>query len=577
MGYRICYKKSKDHLYAAIIEDFYNPVIKRSSIRNIKSYGDLNKRRLLEPDIDDTIRKDLARIKADGQKQRAITNQSLLDRAFEPNITDNTPGSVPALNYGIGLYRKIWEQLKLDTWFNQYRRNHKDKVRFDYDMAAFYLSACRIMYPGSKKRTFERKESFVYDFSSLSLDNLYDTLGLLAASKETLVKHLNRNIGELYERTVTVALYDCTTFYFESFDSDELRARGMSKENRTNEVQVVMGLLIDGDGIPLDYDLFRGNTSEIKTLLQVVKRHREAAGLGRITVIADRGLNSVFNLNELTKEGFDYIVAQSIDRLGSHHKEQIFDGNWEHVCGTEDNDTFKLKTIEYEEDSIIVSWSLKRELHDLKVLEERWEKSCELIDKGSAAVEATFKHGTRQFLKSKKGHKAEYEPNTRLYEKRRQYAGFYALRTSHKNLSPDEVYKKMRQLWRVEECFRVLKSNLEARPVYVWSTEHIRGHFLICYMALVLERLSFKLVNDAGIEISNSRLIELMRGQKIIVLPASKRIYTGCVRTGQSDDIQSVELADKAMSLFNLEAVNRVELTPALLKKLKVKLPVSLQ
>ena len=576
MGYRIQIAKNRGHRYISIVEDFYNPAIKRGSTRNIKTYGDLDKLLIDDPDIENKIRAEFEELKSDRDRQKKLREASLLDMAVKPEFSSK-PGSAPALNYGIGMYRKLWEKLNLDTWFNQYSRNHKDRVRFDYDMAAFYLSACRILYPGSKKRTYERRDSFIYDFSALTLDNLYDTLGLLAASKETLVNHLNRNIAGLYERTVTVALYDCTTFYFESFDTDELRARGMSKENRTNEVQVVMGLLIDGDGIPLDYDLFKGNTSEINTMLQVVKRHREAAGLGSVTVIADRGLNSAFNLSELTREGFDYIVAQSIDRLGNSFKEQVFDGNWESVFGTEDNDTFKLKTIADEEDSIIVSWSLKREMHDLKVLEERWEKSCELIGKGSSAVEASFKHGTRQFLKSKSGHKAEYEPNTRLYEKRRKYAGFYALKTSLKNLSPSEVYAKLRQLWRVEECFRVLKSNLEARPVYVWSTEHIRGHFLICYLALVLERLSLKMIREAGIEVSSHKLIELMRGQQIIVLPSSKRIYTGCVRTGQGGDDQSVELADKAMSHFNLEAVNKVELTPMLLKKLKVKLPFKIK
>ena len=575
MGYRICYKKNKEHLYAAIVEDFYNPVIKRSTIRNIKSYGDLNKRRLTEPDIDEIIQKDLAAIKADGEKQKALTAQSLLERAFEPNEADNVPGSIPSLNYGIALYRRLWESLQLDRWFDQYTRNHKDKVKFDYDLAAFYLSACRILYPGSRKRAYERRKQFVYDFSSLTLDNLYDTLGLLAASKETIINHLNKQISNLYERTETVALYDCTTFYFESFDEDEIRARGMSKENRTNEVQVVMGLLIDGDGIPLDYDLFRGNTSELKTMLQVVKRHREALGLSRVTVIADRGLNSAFNLSELAQEGFEYIVAQSIDRLNSDMKEQVLDRNWEYVFGSEDNDTFKLKTLTDGDDRIIVSWSLKREMHDLKVIEERYRKSCELISRGNAAVEASSKHGARQFVKAKHGHKAEYEPNSRLYEKRRQAAGFYALRTSHQDLKPDEVYAQLRQLWKVEECFRVLKSNLESRPVYVWTTEHIRGHFLLCYLALTLERLSVKLIHEAGIEVSNHHLIELMQEQKVIELPASRRIYTGCVRTGHQDKHEDVELADKIMSHFKIEAINKVELTPKLMKKLKVKLPFS--
>ena len=573
MGYRIQIAKNRGHRYISIVEDFYNPAIKRGSTRNIKTYGDLDKLLIDDPDIENKIRAEFEELKSDRDRQKKLREASLLDMAVKPEFSSK-PGSAPTLNYGIGMYRKLWEKLNLDTWFNQYSRNHKDRVRFDYDMAAFYLSACRILYPGSKKRTYERRDSFIYDFSALTLDNLYDTLGLLAASKETLVNHLNRNIAGLYERTVTVALYDCTTFYFESFDTDELRARGMSKENRTNEVQVVMGLLIDGDGIPLDYDLFKGNTSEINTMLQVVKRHREAAGLGSVTVIADRGLNSAFNLSELTKEGFDYIVAQSIDRLGNSFKEQVFDGNWESVFGTEDNDTFKLKTIANEEDSIIVSWSLKREMHDLKVLEERWKKSCDLISRGSSAVEASFKHGTRQFLKSKSDQKAEYEPNTSLYEKRRKYAGFYALKTSLKNLSSSEVYSKLRQLWRVEECFRVLKSNLEARPVYVWSTEHIKGHFLVCYLALVLERLSLKMIREAGIEVSANKLIDLMRMQSVAELPSLRKSVKGYLRIGHQGIQDEIELSDRIMTCFNLEAVNELEADAGLRKKLKVRLPI---
>ena len=252
----------------------------------------------------------------------------------------------------------------------------------------------------------------------------------------------------------------------------------------------------------------------------------------------------------------------------------MFDGNWESVFGTEDNDTFKLKTIANEEDSIIVSWSLKREMHDLKVLEERWKKSCDLISRGSSAVEASFKHGTRQFLKTKSGQKAEYEPNTSLYEKRRKYAGFYALKTSLKALSSAEVYSKLRQLWRVEECFRVLKSNLEARPVYVWSTEHIKGHFLVCYLALVLERLSLKMIREAGIEVSANKLIDLMRMQSVAELPSLRKSVKGYLRIGHQGIQDEIELSDRIMTCFNLEAVNELEADAGLRKKLKVRLPI---
>ena len=134
----------------------------------------------------------------------------------------------------------------------------------------------RILNPGSKNKPFETKDKFILDFSGLALDNVYDV----------------------------------TTFYFESFDSDELRARGMSKENKTNEVQVVLGLLADGEGIPIDYQLFRGNTSEMNTIVEVVNDYKTQNHLERVTVVADRGLNSRLNLKTLTDLNFDYIVAQ---------------------------------------------------------------------------------------------------------------------------------------------------------------------------------------------------------------------------------------------------------------------------
>lgn len=182
----------------------------------------------------------------------------------------------------------------------------------------------RILFPGSKSKTYSQRTEQIFDLQNISLDNIYDSLAAIAKRKDYIIGKLNENLENIYARVKTIAFYDVTTFYFESFDSDELRARGMSKENKTNEVQVVLGLLVDGEGIPINYELFRGNTSEMKTIIEVVNQYRQSNGLDKVTVVADRGLNSTLNLQELSTLGFDYIVAQSIDKLSAKVKEEVF-------------------------------------------------------------------------------------------------------------------------------------------------------------------------------------------------------------------------------------------------------------
>lgn len=204
-----------------------NPLIKRNCGKTIRTYGDLNKRRLTEPDIDARIQADLAELKANADLAERLKAQTLKEQAavFESN---NKPDCAGIYNYGIALYRRLRERLGLDVWFKQYRRNHR--LNFDFDLAAFFLAAMRILAPCSKKRTHEYSGNFVFDFSSLTQADLYETLGLLSRAKDILIRNVNKGIADIYERTMTVALYDCTTFYFESFDSDELRARDVQGE-----------------------------------------------------------------------------------------------------------------------------------------------------------------------------------------------------------------------------------------------------------------------------------------------------------------------------------------------------------
>lgn len=551
MGYRIAINKNKERLYAYIVEDYYNYQTKRSSIKCIKSYGDLVKLRALDPDVDDKIKADLEELKNREPVEQTI--KVLLQS--EPDVSQ-------LMNYGVAFYRKIWELLKLDVWFDQYCRNHQ--IDFDYDLAVFYLVVMRIMYPGSRLKAYDKRDSFIFNFSTLKLTNLYDTLRLLAKAKNSVVSNLNGSIADIYTRCETIALYDVTTFYFESFTTDELKARGMSKENRTNETQVVLGLLIDAEGIPINYELFRGNTAETKTMLEVVNQYRTQHNLKKVTIVADRGLNSAFNLQELTENDFDYVVAQSISRLPSVLQKQVLDNNWQ-----EQVEEFRIKTLVWENKRIIVTWSLKRQLHDLKVLEDIWQKGQGLLQGGDAAVEASFKHGARQFLKSKK---RSFEANVKLYEKRKRQAGFYAITTSLQDCSAQNIYHTLHQLWRIEECFRVMKTDLEARPVFVWKPDQIRGHFLICYIALVIERLAHKIAENKT-AVSDQKLIELMKGQNIARIQAAhkKAIYMRV-----SENPKDNTIADSIMSLLDIQPLALTELASDLRKKVHVRLPSSL-
>lgn len=576
MTFRLKVTKTNGKEYAAIVEDYYRKERKGSSSRTVRTFGDLVKQRKINPNIDEEIKQELARLNINQEAAK----QAWVDRHLQ-SLPVGDERTLKQVNYGIAFYRKIWESLKLHTWFDRAKRNARGAIGYDLDLAVFLLAAMRILKPMSKSKTFRTRDELLFDFSDLTLDEIYNSLDVLAARKKTIINNLNKNIEAVYSRVKTIAFYDVTTFYFESFDSDELRARGMSKENKTNEVQVVLGLLVDGEGIPINYELFRGNTSEMKTIIDVINDYKTANNLEKVTVVADRGLNSRLNLKQMHDKKFDYIVAQSIDRLPASLREQALNQeNWDEIFVSDDGtETFKVKTLKTSsapelDNEIIVTWSAKRQAHDLKVLSERFEKCKELLQKGNSAVDASFKHGVRQFLKWDRTSKSKYTTNDALYEKRLAHAGFYALVSSRKNENAMQIYRDLRRLWHIEECFRVMKTNLDTRPVYVWTPSRIRGHFLVCYLALVMERLACYQAHKAGVELSARRVIEVLSEAKMSILEQDKTKTTLYLRQGVSANAQKNNTyADELDALFRvagIEPPSAIEDSLGLARKLKV-------
>lgn len=576
MAFRLKVTKVKGREYAAIVENIYSKQRHGSSSRTIRSCGDLIKLRLENPNIDEQLKQEVARLNADAK----AASQAWINRHLQ-SVDCTQDRALKQVNYGIAFYRRIWESLKLHTWFDRAKRNARGRIGYDLDQAVFLLAAMRILKPMSKSKTFGSRDELLFDFNKLSLDDIYHSLDVLADKKKTILSNLNRNLEEIYTRVKTIAFYDVTTFYFESFDSDELRARGMSKENKTNEAQVVLGLLVDGEGIPIDYELFRGNTSEMNTIVEVVNNYKAKNKLEKVTVVADRGLNSRLNLKSLTDLNFDYIVAQSIDRLPAETKEKIFrEDNWDQEFVAQDgSETFKVKTIKQSsapelDNEIIVTWSAKRQAHDLKVLNERFDKCKQLLDRGTGAVDASIKHGVRQFLRIKKGAKVAYATNDDLYQKRKKQAGFYALVTSHKHTDAMQIYRDLRRLWHIEECFRVMKTNLDTRPVYVWTPKRIRGHFLVCYLALVMERLAYYRIRQVGLDLSSQKVIELLAQAKMTILEQDKTKKTLYLKQGISANAaknnEYANAVDELMRVAGIEPAAAIEDSIGLVRKLKV-------
>lgn len=576
MAFRLKVTKVKGREYAAIVENIYSKQRHGSSSRTIRSCGDLIKLRLENPNIDEELKHEVARLNADAK----AASQAWINRHLQ-SVDCTQDRALKQVNYGIAFYRRIWETLKLHTWFDRAKRNARGRIGYDLDQAVFLLAAMRILKPMSKSKTFGSRDELLFDFNKLSLDDIYHSLDVLADKKKTILSNLNRNLEEIYARVKTIAFYDVTTFYFESFDSDELRARGMSKENKTNEVQVVLGLLVDGEGIPIDYELFRGNTSEMNTIVEVVNNYKAKNKLEKVTVVADRGLNSRLNLKTLTDLNFDYIVAQSIDRLPAETKEKIFrEDNWDQEFVAQDgSETFKVKTIKQSsapelDNEIIVTWSAKRQAHDLKVLNERFDKCKQLLDRGTGAVDASIKHGVRQFLRIKKGAKVAYATNDDLYQKRKKQAGYYALVTSHKHTDAMQIYRDLRRLWHIEECFRVMKTNLDTRPVYVWTPKRIRGHLLVCYLALVMERLAYYRIRQVGLDLSSQKVIELLAQAKMTILEQDKTKKTLYLKQGISANAaknnEYANAVDELMRVADIEPLAAIEDRIGLVRKLKV-------
>lgn len=596
MALCVCVIKNRKYQYVRVCRAYRNEKGQPTS-ETIENHGRLDECLKKDPNYVETLRERIAKQNALQkeveaklfQDQLAENTQRLID-AKNQSSTDalNDYSSCRRLNIGVAVIKRVWDQLNLSSSF-QYLQS-KTKVKYRYDHLAFMLSALRILLPSSKLRAYQHRNDYIVDFSEFdNLKTVYNVLNRLAQDKQAIVRSLNRQISKLTKRDLTLAFYDVTTYGFESQAQSELKDFGLSKANKVNEVQVVLGLVMDSNGIPVDYDLLPGNTSEFGTMIPIIERVKQTYNIDRLTVVADRGLNSSENLSKLKSMNCDFVIAQKIRNCSQEIQDEILDeANWEQtVFDEQTGEVFcrykhlsvprelretkispktgkkynTSKIIETMDVNWVVSYSPKRAHKDNADTDRLVSKAQKAIDNKLSLVSS---RGYRALLKVPKTNENVQLDLAKIAD-RRKWAGYYAVCT---NLPVDDHQKIMsmyRQLWQIEDCFRTSKTWLETRPCFVWTDEHIQGHFMSCYLALTIERLMKFLVRQAGLQISSEALLQTLRTAS--VTPVSNTSKSAVVY--QKMDVD--QYFDDVCEVFGLGRLHRYESRGGLLKALKLK------
>ncbi len=481
-------------------------------------------------------------------------------------------GEQKSYNCGYLFLQKIYYSLGLDKICRTIGNNHL----FEYDLNDILskLIYTRIIYPSSKLSSNRQAARFL-DRPSFELHDIYRALSVLAEENDFIQSELYKNSQKVIERRNDILYYDCTNYFFELEEADDLRRYGKSKQHQPLPI-VGMGLFMDHDGIPLAFDIYPGNKNEQPTLKPLEKKILKDYGLDQIIVCTDAGLSSKtnrkFNDRSIGGERLrSFITTQSVKQLPEYLKEFALDSDGWHLIGKKkiyninelDEDEFydavfyKDRWIKEDlsgrkikqgaktlEQHLIVSYSIKYRNYQRKIRQGQIERAQEMIDSGKYKQRPKNQNDPHRFIAkdtmTKDGEVCDREVpylNTSLIEEEARYDGFYAVCTNLDDMSVDEIIKINRKRWEIEECFRIMKTEFKARPVYLHREDRIKAHFLTCFISLFVYRVLEKKLGEKYTvdEIVNTlRDMNMYRpGEKLGYNPA----YT---RTDLTDDLHAV-------------------------------------
>ena len=396
---------------------------------------------------------------------------------------------------GIGdVFGKLYRDLSLDTVLKSEKENEKEdekvskkasEIRKDKQWNAI-LKTCvlaRIANPSSKRETASFLEK---DYGlKIDLDKIYRMMDHVASCEDRIKKRILETTLGLFGDKLNILFFDVTTLYFESVIQDDLKDFGFSKDNKFNEVQVVLALVTTERGIPAGYETFPGNTFEGNTLIKVVLDLKSKYNIKDVTLAADRGMFSEKNLALLEKEGIRYIVGAKLKKMGKDIEEEIFNDEG-YDTDVIFNQLHWYKEIEYKKRRLIVSYNSRRAKKDASDRRKLVDRLMKKANEGKIKIKDIIPNrGTKKYLKVTDG-KAGIDEDKIASDA--NWDGLYGIITnSVDDRKPQELIGHYRRLWEIEDAFRVNKHDLRMRPIYHWKPERIKGHIAILLFGVHLD------------------------------------------------------------------------------------------
>ena len=467
--------------------------------------------------------------KAWAKEQVRLMNEAEKEDAAKFTIelcagTDLVMDQQRRFNGGYLFLQDIYYELGLDKICRAISARHL----FEYDLNDILsrLIYTRILFPSSKKSSFEDSGRFI-EQPSFELHDVYRALSVIAQESDYIQSRLFRNSTEISERRTGVIYYDCTNFYFEIEQAEDDKQYGACKENRPLPI-VEMGLFMDMDGIPIAFGISPGNENEQTTMIPLEKKMIEKFDVSRFVVCTDAGLSSAANrhFNDYDKEDGcrSFITTQSIKKLKEHLKKWALDPQGWCLCGDTSgriydiqqlddkqdkdkiffksrwikeksvvNENGKQKTVTIEQ-QLIVSYSIKYRDYLRTIRNGQIERARKIVADGGSAALKKRQNDPKRFIRTdyatSDGEAADMTASyidQRIIDAEEQFDGFYAVCTNLED-GPETIVRVNKRRWEIEECFRIMKTDFEARPVYVKRKDRILAHFMTCFIALIVYR-----------------------------------------------------------------------------------------
>lgn len=573
-------KRLKDPTYY-IQQGFRNG--KKTTTKNIKRLGKHSELLLI---TDDPLEYAKNEVKKMNEEYRSGRSEFIVTMDFNERIpsTDSPCSNSTSLNIGYLYLKNIYAKLNLSDFFKSVSSDRK--ITYDCNKICQFLTYARTLDPASKYGTYDKLDTY-YEKPQVEYQHMIRFLDILDRNSDKYLKHLFDNSENIVKRDTSVMYYDCTNYFFETEKPDEeivdevtgeiilgLRQFGISKENKTSPI-VEMGLIMDSRGIPISMCIHPGNTNEQLTAVPLEKEVIKMTGNKKFIYCADAGLGS-YNIRKFNDMGGRaYIVTQSVKKLGQEIKDIVFNDSNYRLLSNDDAITLKemrtfnkkdannlslyndfaykvipantaMDTGLYEEkvykngrtkkvkakgtlhQYIIVTFSRKMMEYQRTIRERQLERAKKLLRLKDPEKIKKGPNDIRRFLKNTSSDTANYVLDMDKIHEEEKYDGFYAVATSLDDSAKD-ILAVAQNRYKIEDCFRIMKTNFDARPVFLRKPERIRAHFLICYTALLIYRLMECKLDDNLTHVTTSNLIKTLRNMNVVNMDDMyyKSIYSG--------------------------------------------------